>query len=202
MDTPDIAEAVAAAANPKYKLDRKDFVKAPDGARLYRVVALRAFRDVEAGQRGGYIEGEHNLSHQGNCWVAGKAARVRQKARLRNDALACDFVDVSGNVEMWDQTLAHGHADLSGNVKMFDESEAGGYTQLFGSFEMRDRSRMGGHSVGCARASVSGNRFITGNCVLGGTFHIGGDGELDGGVWTGRKENDEMYASMMEFSRG
>ncbi|MCZ2159197.1 hypothetical protein NPX99_08060, partial [Bartonella sp. 220] len=40
---------------------------------LYRIKALRNFSDVKAGQLGGFIENENNLSHNGNCWVYGDA---------------------------------------------------------------------------------------------------------------------------------
>lgn len=170
-------------ANPKYRLDPTDFRKAPDGARLYRVVALRAFGNVEAGQRGGYIESEDNLSHQGNCWVAGKHTMVRQQARLNDDALACDYVDISGNAQLYDQALACGHADITGDVKMYDETTADGYCRLFGHFEMRDRSHAGGRSIGCQLASMRDRTRIYGECMLAGNFCLKGDGELDGGTW-------------------
>lgn len=54
-------DAFSCATNPKYRLDFDDFVKTRDGTKLYRVVALRDFGDVEKGQKGGYVEGEHNL---------------------------------------------------------------------------------------------------------------------------------------------
>lgn len=46
---------------------------------VYRIRALRDFRslcgDIKAGDIGGYIESEDNLSHEGNCWIEeGKVA--------------------------------------------------------------------------------------------------------------------------------
>ena len=38
-----------------------------------RVKALRDFSDVLKGGVGGYVEGEHNLSHEGDCWIYGNA---------------------------------------------------------------------------------------------------------------------------------
>ena len=40
---------------------------------LYRIKALRDFANVKAGDLGGFIENEENLSHEGNCWVYGNA---------------------------------------------------------------------------------------------------------------------------------
>ena len=43
------------------------------GRTLYRVRALRDFGSVHAGDVGGYIECEHNLSQGGNAQVYGDA---------------------------------------------------------------------------------------------------------------------------------
>lgn len=43
------------------------------GKTLYRIKALRDFGDVEAGDLGGYIENENNLSQEDNAWVSGNA---------------------------------------------------------------------------------------------------------------------------------
>ncbi|WP_412058013.1 hypothetical protein [Bartonella sp. DGB2] len=36
---------------------------------LYRIRALRDFGNVKAGDKGGFVENERNLSHRGDCWV-------------------------------------------------------------------------------------------------------------------------------------
>ena len=36
---------------------------------LHRIRAVRDFGDVKAGDLGGFIEKEENLSHEGDCWV-------------------------------------------------------------------------------------------------------------------------------------
>lgn len=38
---------------------------------LQEIRALKDFDNVKAGDIGGYIESEENLSHEGNCWVKG-----------------------------------------------------------------------------------------------------------------------------------
>lgn len=40
---------------------------------LHRIKALCDFGDVKAGDLGGYIESESNLSHDGSAWVYGNA---------------------------------------------------------------------------------------------------------------------------------
>lgn len=56
---------------------------------LYRIEALKDFGDVEKGDKGGFIEDEHNLSHDGNSWVYDNGwvygnARVCGDAKIEN----------------------------------------------------------------------------------------------------------------------
>ena len=53
--------------NKKYELTEEAIVV--DGHKLHRIRALKDFADVKAGDLGGYVESEDNLSHEGNCWV-------------------------------------------------------------------------------------------------------------------------------------
>ncbi len=64
-----------------------DFVINAFGVKLFRIKALIAFRDVEPGRLGGYIEKEENLDQDGDAWVAGNAwvsgdARVKKPTHL------------------------------------------------------------------------------------------------------------------------
>lgn len=43
------------------------------GTALHRIKALKDFGNVKKGELGGYVESEHNLSQEGNCWVCGNA---------------------------------------------------------------------------------------------------------------------------------
>ncbi len=50
-----------------------EFVTNIFGTKLFRIKALIAFGNVEAGELGGYIEKEENLSQDGDAWVYGNA---------------------------------------------------------------------------------------------------------------------------------
>ena len=59
--------------------------------KLFQIRALVSFGSVEAGEIGGYIEKEDNLSHAGNAWVSGDAwvygdAEVYGNAEVYGDA--------------------------------------------------------------------------------------------------------------------
>ena len=74
----------------KYRLLEDDTITV-NGRTLHGIEALRDFADVKKGDKGGYIESEINLSHEGNCWVSGNAwvcdnARVSGTARVLGNA--------------------------------------------------------------------------------------------------------------------
>ena len=80
------------------------------GRTLYRICALRDFGNVHAGDVGGYIECEHNLSQDGNAWVYDNAlvcgnalvygnAWVYDNARVCGDALVCGNAGVCGDAD-------------------------------------------------------------------------------------------------------
>jgi hypothetical protein len=182
MGAVDVKEAMAAAVSPKYRLDRDDWVKV-DGEKLYRVVALKDFGDVEAGQRGGFIAGEHNLSHLGNCWVAG-LARVMKNGRVEKNAVACDFSEVAGGL-MTDDTLLCQHAHLGEAARMLDNSEGGGRTRIVGASTMMRNSRAGGDSLISGRSILTDDVYVHGTTVVGGTARLSGKQDLDGGIFMG-----------------
>lgn len=67
----------------KFKLT-SEFIVDISGVKLFRIKALIEFGNVKAGDLGGYIEKEKNLSHMGNAWVSGNA-QVFGNARVSGD---------------------------------------------------------------------------------------------------------------------
>ena len=55
------------------------------GKKLCRIETLKDFIDVEKGDKGGFIEDEHNLYHDGNSWVYG-GAMVYGDAKIENNS--------------------------------------------------------------------------------------------------------------------
>ena len=87
----------------KYKLT--DETINVDGKKLCRIEALKDFRDVKKGDKGGFIKDEHNLSHDGNSWVYDNArvfgnARVCDNARVYGDARVCGGAMVCGDAKI------------------------------------------------------------------------------------------------------
>ena len=76
-----------------------------DGTILRRIRAIKNFGNVKAGDLGGFIENEKNLSHEGLCWVSDEArvfdsASVSGSAWVFGSARVCGSASVSGNASV------------------------------------------------------------------------------------------------------
>ena len=81
----------------KYRLTDETIVV--DRRTLYRIEALKDFADVHKGDKGGYVEDEHNLSQSGNCWVYDNAC-VHDSAEVRNSACVYGSAKVYGSANI------------------------------------------------------------------------------------------------------
>lgn len=81
-----------------------EFVTNVFGKKLFRIKALVAFGDVSAGELGGFVEKEENLSNNGDAWVYGDA-------RVYGDA------QVSGNAQVY------GDARVSGDARVYGDAD-------------------------------------------------------------------------------
>ena len=70
------------------------------GNMLHRIRALISFGDVDAGDLGGWIANEDNLSQEGLSWVSGDA-RVYSNARVYGDARVYGNAWVSGDADIF-----------------------------------------------------------------------------------------------------
>lgn len=95
------------------------------GKKLFRIKALISFGNVRAGDVGGYIEKEENLSQSGNAWVYGDAL-VSGNARVSGNALVSGNARVYGNAKVSGDALVYGNARVYGNAKVYGDAEVSG----------------------------------------------------------------------------
>lgn len=84
---------------------------------LHRIRALKSFGDVIAGELGGWIESENNLSHDDNAWVSGNAwvynnARIFGNAWVYGDARVFGNARVSGNAWVYGDAWVYNNARI------------------------------------------------------------------------------------------
>ena len=83
----------------KYEMLYEDKIEM-DSHTLYKIRALKDFGNVKAGDIGGYIEKEANLSQEGICWIYDNAkvygsAWVCDNARVCGNAMVCGSAKIS-----------------------------------------------------------------------------------------------------------
>ena len=104
----------------KYKLT--DETINLNGATLYRIEALKDFGEIKKGDKGGFIESENNLAHEGDAWVS-------DNARVYGDANVCDDSSVFGsacvydNAHVYGDALVRGYACVCGNAEISNKSD-------------------------------------------------------------------------------
>lgn len=113
-----------------------------DGGGLYRIRAVRDFGFVKTGDMGGFVEGEHNLSHDGTCWIYDNAlvydnARVQDDARIFNRVHVCGSATISGKARFYNDVYVFGKATVSGNVRIYDEVRILGGVSLYGDMFLK-----------------------------------------------------------------
>lgn len=117
----------------KYRLLPDKDASAKYGTSIYRVQELKNFGDVKAGQLGGFVHCERNLSNENTCWVYPDAvvlgnANVSGKAQIRKHAVVADCAIVTDCAVVTDcaEILAHAQvvdsAIVTGTTKVMNFS--------------------------------------------------------------------------------
>ena len=133
----------------KFKLT-SEFIVDISGVKLFRIKALIEFGNVKAGDLGGYIEKEENLSHMGNAWVSGNA-------QVSGDAW------VSGNARVSGDAQVFGDARVSGNAQVFGDAQVSGNARVFGNARVSGNAQVSGNARVFGDARVFGNAWVSGD---------------------------------------
>ena len=150
----------------KFKLT-SEFIVDISGVKLFRIKALIEFGNVKAGDLGGYIEKEENLSHMGDAWVSGDA-RISGDAQVFGDAW------VFGNARVFGDAWVFGNARVSGNAQVF------GNARVFGNAWVSGNARVSGDTQVFGDARVFGNAWVSGNARVFGDAQVSGDARVSG----------------------
>ncbi|WP_278996377.1 hypothetical protein [Prevotella disiens] len=139
----------------KYRLLENDTITV-NGRTLYRIEALRDFtEDVKKGDKGGYVEKEENLSHEGECWVYGNAC-VYDDAKVSGDAWTTDNAQVYGNACVYDR------ASVTGNACVYDNAQVYGFSDIFGYAHVFGYAKVFGRALVYGKAHVRGKTKLKG----------------------------------------
>ena len=155
------------------------------GKTLYRIKALVQFGNVNAGDLGGWIEKEENLSQSGNAWVYGDAS-------VYGNAWVSGNARVYGNASVYGNARVYGDARVSGNAWVYGNAEVSGDARVYGN------ARVSGDASVYGDAEVYGNARVYGNaevCKIGAVFWIGAIGSRNRTTTFFRCKDGKIYVS-------
>lgn len=162
----------------KYKLT--DETISLNGATLYRIEALKDFGEIKKGDKGGFIESEDNLSHEGNAWVYDDAC-VYDNALVTDDACVSDNARVYGNSLVYSNAQVYNNARMCGNARVCGNAQVYGYTYVYGNSLVYGNARVSDNAYVYDNASVFDNARVWGNVRVYGNTNVCGDAEISTG---------------------
>ena len=153
-------------ATKKYELSNITIVF--NGVTLYRIKALKDFSDVKAGDLGGWVEKEDNLSQRGDAWIGGDAkvygnavvcdnAKVFGKAKVHDNAFVCDNAWVYDNAQVYGRAKVFGNAVVFVNAEVYDHADVYCHAMAFGNAEICGNAGVCGYAEICGDAVVKNN---------------------------------------------
>ena len=162
--------------NNKYRLIPED-CKINYGRKLYRIEALKDFGVVKAGELGGYIESENNLSFDGEAWIC-ENAEVFDDARICNNALINGNARIYGNAIVSNKATVGGNALIYGNALICDEVCVYDKAYVYGNVLVCNNAIIRGNAVVSGNARIEGNALICENARVYGNVMIRGNATI------------------------
>lgn len=209
-------ERLHSMSDKKYEfVESVVWVRQKDGCEIDNLRRIRALRDipchgVKAGDLGGYIKDEKNLSHEGDAWIGGEAyvygdARIEgglvhenaivsgysiSRGEIGGDSILCgqSFVEegcrLAGKVTVENSSIMNG-SQLDGEISIMHESIVSG-TNISGNVSLRE-------TVILKECTVEGNVSLRGRISASHTVFDG----------RGREQNNPLkIAGPAKFKHG
>lgn len=150
----------------KYKFSGETKISEDGVTVIKRIQALKDFGAVVAGDLGGWIEKEENLSHFDNCWVYDNAqvfddAQVHGDAQVSGNAWVFDNARVSDDAQVYDNARVYGDAWVSDNAWVSDDAQVSDNACVYDD------------------AQVSGNACVYGDARVYGNARVYGDAQIE-----------------------
>ena len=147
---------------------------------LYRIQATRSFGTVRKDQKGGWVEKESNLSHDGNCWVFDDAmvlgdAVVKDNALVYDNSSIAGFAEVSGYSQVMGSSTIDGDVCIGGQAYVKDseickDAIIAGYANVLHSYVTGHGRVYGSAIIRCA--SIRGNSTVGGDAKIVGPVSV------------------------------
>lgn len=187
----------------KYEM-LKDDTKVVDGVTVYRIVALKDFADVEAGDKGGYIESESCLEQEGTCWVYDEAV-ILGKSILEQSARVYGKSVVMGDCLLTENCLIFNNVTLKGTIVVADHAEICGNTVIEGRVLIGNDAYISGDTLIQGRYGFADELTIAGTvCIKGednkirGHFRIKDNSVITGGARINKRQDIKQITGILD----
>ena len=164
----------------KYKLTKETI--SWDYVTLHRIEALTTFtlingEEIHPGNKGGWVESENNLSHEGNCWILDEAV-VCDNAKVCDEAIVCDHARVYNNAyisgcarvcdhaQVYNNAYVSGRARVCDHVRVCDHAKVYEDVKAYGDANIFDSACVFGCVHVCADVYICGRATITGDAII------------------------------------
>ncbi len=149
-----------------------------EGHLLHRIRACITFRvhgvcseEVSAGDLGGFLEKESNLSQTDHSWVFDDAT-VYGDAYVCNGACITDYATVSENAVISEASAVNGFTQVGEFAVITGRARIYGDASILGNAVVMDNARVEQHAVICDHAVISGNARVFGTASASGNARI------------------------------
>lgn len=131
--------------------------------KVRRIIAEKEIPEwaIDAGDLGGYVENEQNLSHDGMCWIG-------------ENAIVCEDARVYGNARVNRNAFVYGDARIYGNVRVTASAI------VFGNGTIQDMARIDGYSKVSGNATIGGMSVVEGAAVIHENAYVLGSSNISG----------------------
>ena len=153
----------------KYKLT--DETINLNGATLYRIEALKDFGEIKKGDKGGFIESENNLAHEGNAWVSDNAS-------VSDNSRVCGNAHVYGEAWVYGSACVYGDACVFGFACVYDNALVSGNGKVYGNARVYGSAHLCGNACVYDYTRVCGNARVYGDALVRGYACVCGDAEI------------------------
>ena len=147
---------------------------------IFRIRALKDFRNVKAGDIGGWVCSYDNLSQEGYCWIYGNAkcldnamvsdnammidnSKMFDNSRMYDNAIMCDNSMMHNNSMMCNRAIMRNSSMMFDNSKMFDTSIMYDEAVMCNSSMMVENARMYYKAIMSDNAVLDGNKLLYGS---------------------------------------
>ena len=138
-----------------------------EGIKLFRIIAIKYFKDINKGDKGGYVQSLDNIS--GDAWIAGNA-KVFEDGRIMDNALAKDNAIIRGNATVSKRAIVLENAVISGHAKIFGWAMIKGHARVSNRGQVSQDAKIGGEveiqGLVFGKTQLVNDEFINSDIIL------------------------------------